>query len=310
MVGTLAALYVCPAGASAYVSDVSLSKVFSTSAPTADFAPCDTTGPGTQQALGGGAFLQPKDQPNWTLNQLIPVSDPQPGFAARSSVFDRRFGWQKTFAFCATTDAPAPGSAGGTYVKSVTIVRTESPAFVAGQSESTGTPLLKATCPPDKTLIGGGGNITPVDRRTSFDTMKPNGNNWLVGAHGVRWRLRADAICANLATASTASHYADEVEAVSATSDGPYPVRKTVRAECPAGKYIIGGGSEVIAEDPDDLPWLALNRSEPAASGTSAHRWVATAVTRDVYPLPEHTVGVWSVHAVAICARLDAPPGP
>ncbi|MDQ3644092.1 MAG: hypothetical protein M3356_01080, partial [Actinomycetota bacterium] len=80
------------------------------------------------------------------------------------------------------------------------------------------------------------------------------------------------------------------LEVVTATSASSSTSPKSVAANCPAGKKVIGGGGRTIPFDTD----LAIQESRRSASDM----WAVTATETDA------TSASWAVEAQAICATV------
>lgn len=71
---------------------------------------------------------------------------------------------------------------------------------------------------------------------------------------------------------------------------------KTIAAQCPAGKQVIGGGARVLGPNTK----VVISESAPVAADSAGKRTGWTASGREV----EAETGEWSIEATAICAEF------
>lgn len=293
---------VASAPASGYVSSPTVSGSGAMFSAGTEFgnnsSPC---GEG-QTAIGAGANLKPH-QSGLALTGLLPINSGSfhVGSASAQELQPVSQDWTLvTNAFCALTGQPAPFNGTG-YLKRVQIVHVES------EFDSSNSHSVKASCPPGKVLIGGGGDVDAGDNvhqpdEVGFDRSGPKGDAWVVRGHEVLptskdWQVEAKAICANADSDDPGSHYVDGVHTVSESTAFDSKSPKWAVAKCPEGENIIGGGAETSAEGPR----LALSRSQPRTDNKTDTRWAAEA--HEVVP----SGGDWSITAYAVCANINAP---
>jgi hypothetical protein len=148
---------------------------------------------------------------------------------------------------------------------------------------------VTAPCPAGKRVVGAGGDINAGNGQVLMDDLHPNSSLTGVTVQGVEdgdgftgiWSLTAYAICADPVAG---------LERVSTTSPLDSAPGKSVSANCPAGKQVVGAGGDVNAGNgqvviPAITPNLALTR-------------VTTPAVED----QDGFTGPWSVTAHAVCA--------
>jgi hypothetical protein len=109
-------------------------------------------------------------------------------------------------------------------------------------------------------------------------------------------KIQDGAVTASKLAPSLNAQLVKDVSYVTATSPSDSVSPKTVKAECPAGKQVIGGGGKVVAPTFESI---AVTESAPIANAEAKRNaWSATA--RELGA--EDTI--WSVEAYAICAQF------
>jgi hypothetical protein len=119
-----------------------------------------------------------------------------------------------------------------------------------------------------------------------------------LGANAVTAGKIADgAVSAGKLSPTFNAQLVKNVSYVTATSaSNPNDEPKSVTAECPAGRQVIGGGAKVVGVDAE---FVAITETAlaPAIAGKRTG-WVATAREISAEPDP------WAVEAYAVCAEL------
>lgn len=259
--------------------------------------------PGGKIALGAAAFTTPLA--NLGINRAAPPPNAggTVGWAGTTETDSVGPAWTlHGRAFCAANVAtPPPIGGAGNYVKAVEIVR--------NRSGSNSQPVKSATarCPAGKHAISGGGRIEGNFANLAITaTHRVEGNRgWRVEAREVdeaaaSWRVHASAVCANVRTETATADYAGP------TFFGPdmlFPLGsgtlQSVAPSCPAGTFVVGGGSAVLGPAGQPPPTdVSLIASEPP--GASA--WLA--IARETDP----TNAQWRVAARVLCAPLNGGP--
>jgi hypothetical protein len=187
------------------------------------------------------------------------------------------------------------GYAAAWFLRALAICATPLPGLQAvstGDSDSSTTKSVTATCPAGTRVVGAGGGIVsdgPVRKQVVLEELAPNAALTSVTATGhedetgedQEWFLFAQPVCANPPPG---------LELVSAIS----PVNssnKTVTATCPAGKNLLGTGADIDG----GLGQVVLDEITPTAELTNV---LVTGLEDET----GHT-GAWSVRSYAICAN-------
>ena len=214
---------------------------------------------------------------------------------------------------CALVNAARPAllADSGPYFKNVRLVHSPLPYSRTLRREA------GVDCPADAAVpIGGGfffhGHVGQAhySGRLAAGRSLRVGGRFVAEAHStdpfpppVEWALSVTAICADVSSpARPGQSYVTAVSPHTAASPVNSDTSKTARAECPAGKIVVGGGAFVEGPTPSGNPpfSVVLRSSLPAAPTGRPQGWYASGVEED----PE-SIG-WRVVAKAICVTPAA----
>jgi hypothetical protein len=261
--------------------------------------------PGGKTAIGTGAGIPLIS--NLGIDNLWVFFGQKAVFDGAAETDSESLSWALTDrAWCATSTAVKPNTGGAaTYIKNVTIVRNQS------SSNSNYAKSVVAKCPAESpTAIGGGGKIEGSND-VAFDQIQrlSGGTQLRIKAHEVdattaSWDVEAHAICANTTSAVATNTYADAVVSQE-SAVGLSSLNKSTTANCPAGKFAVGGGALLAGPGlnfPPPDPNVVITESRPAGDSTAATGWTASAVETDP------TGATWRLQVRAVCAALNAPP--
>ena len=148
---------------------------------------------------------------------------------------------------------------------------------------------VTVTCPAGKRVVGGGSDINAGNGQVGVDDFRPSADLTSItvqaledqDGHSGPWNVTAYAVCATAPQG---------LERVSVTSALDSTGEKTVEAPCPAGKRVLGVGSDINAGV----------RSGAADLGNGPDFGLTGRVTADEDE--DGQSGPWSVTAFAICA--------
>ena len=159
-------------------------------------------------------------------------------------------------------------------------------------SDSSSVKSITTECPAGKMVIGGGARIFGSISGTALTTSGPDGptsqpTEWFATALEVApnsgdWGLRADVFCA------TVPGY----EVVTQSTGSDSSSAKSMTAECPAEKMVIGGGARIFGS----ISGTALTTSGPDGPTSQPTEWFATAL--EVAPNSED----WGLRIDVFCA--------
>ncbi|HEX9966810.1 MAG TPA: hypothetical protein VGB06_02575 [Solirubrobacterales bacterium] len=147
----------------------------------------------------------------------------------------------------------------------------------------------------------GGGVVTTGKLKDGAVTSDKLGTSAVtaakLGADAVTTGKIADgAVTAGKLAPTFSAQLVKDISYVTATSASDSESAKTAKAECPAGKQVVGGGAKIVA---DTFESIAVTESAPIANAeTKRTAWSATA--RELGA--EATE--WAVEAYAICATF------
>ncbi len=109
-------------------------------------------------------------------------------------------------------------------------------------------------------------------------------------------KLADGAVTATKLAPSFSAQLVKDVSYVTGTSASDSESPKTAKAECPAGKQVLGGGEKIVSEAFESI---SIVESAPVASADGKRQvWSVTA--REVGA----EASIWSVEAYAICATF------
>jgi len=159
-------------------------------------------------------------------------------------------------------------------------------------SDSSSVKSMTAACPPGKMVIGGGARIFGSISGTALTTNGPEGppsqpTEWFATALEVTpnnqdWGLRVDVFCATV----------PDYEVVTQSTGSDSSSVKSMTAECPAGKMVIGGGARIFGS----ISGTALTTSGPEGPPSQPAEWFATAL--EVAPNSQD----WGLRVDVFCA--------
>jgi hypothetical protein len=266
--------------ASAAIAD--LTRAQSNSVPFASAADATVTVSclAGKQAVGGGSDII--NGPNVAINDVIPEA----GFSGITAqgvedATGTTNNWSvRAYANCAP---PIPGLE----------------RVVATSPDDSLDKTVTATCPGSKRVLGAGGEISAGGGQVVLEDIRVN-NLASVTVQGVEaqggtassWFARAYAICADPVAGL------QRVAATSASNSS----NKSMAANCPAGKHVVGAGAEIGGGGGQ----VVLNRLAPDfpalsnVSGPPATRVLANAEEDE-----DGTDASWTVRAIAICAATS-----
>jgi hypothetical protein len=258
--------------------------------------------PAGKTALGAGAVLRPAQgtaiPTGLALQGVFPAGDITADEADPISGVWTLAGQTQ----CATVSATRPPTlaTSGPYVKNVRIVSSPLGYNRTFRKEEA------VDCPADAPVPIGGGFFFDGTARNSAHLAAGRslrlGGRFAAEAHRtdvslVAWALSASAICADVSSpARPGQSYVTNLSPHSAASPINSTSLKSVVAECPPGKILVGGGGYVETPGTNPPFSVVLRSSGPSAPAGRPQYWFASGYEED----PESPS--WRVVAKAICA--------
>ena len=162
-------------------------------------------------------------------------------------------------------------------------------------SDSSSLKSMTAECPAGKMVIGGGARIFGSISGTALTASGPDGppdqpTKWFATALEVapnsdNWGLRVDVFCATV----------PDYEVVTQLTGSDSSSVKSMTAECPPGKMVIGGGARIFGS----ISGTSLTASGPEGPPSEPNEWFATAL--EVAPNSQD----WGLRIDVFCANVS-----
>lgn len=162
-------------------------------------------------------------------------------------------------------------------------------------TNSTSPKSMTVNCPKGKVLLGTGYVINGATGEVVVDVLRPNGDETTAPTSVYLRAVEEDAYSGrwNVQVYATCSYPISGLSRVHAVSDSNSSDYRTVRAECPGGKTLVGTGYEISGPSGE----IVLDDFYPNGSETSA----PNAVIAGAYEADPNYTGIWTLTAYGVC---------